>query len=99
MVEGDDCSVSVLAYQHCMTVAECPPTHVLATQTNIEPCELYMHVYVYDALTSRVTHLTLKEKCPDCKGFSSGPVNPPPLLQPSQPLLNMALVQTFVHIL
>ena len=37
MVEGDDCSVSVLTHHHCMTVAECPPTHVLPTQTNIEP--------------------------------------------------------------
>ena len=38
MVEGDDCSVSVLTHHHCMTVAECPPTHILPTQTNIEPC-------------------------------------------------------------
>jgi len=42
---------------------------------------------------------TLVEECPDGKSLSRGPVDPLPLLQLPQPLPDMTLVQSFIHIL
>lgn len=42
---------------------------------------------------------TLVEECPDGESLSRGPVDPLPFLQLPQPLPDMTLVQSFIHIL
>lgn len=94
-----------------MSVCVCDSVHVCVHVRFLHVCEVcqydkdlrlwYMPHTSVLTLPHKRPHcsLTFVEECSNGKSLSRGPVNAPPLLQPSQPLLDMALIQSFVYIL